>query len=836
MDLTILINAYQKNCFKLLETINSQIDIKKFNPQVIIFNSNSRYEYNNFNLINCDRQYVNSLIQNNNVLYLTPNLILSDPNTLSKLNELSQCTIIDCNGAVYTNIKNIDIIEKDIIFNSNYIDFNTVFSTSNLPENYNNYYLYIWKSENIYKLKTDIEKEYFLSTMCHLVENKIDLSVENHFLYKYVNRAFLAHFAINVLGREYQYNNNLLKIYVAQLICDYDNCLVQTFKLLSDDNFYNLSGLCYKNIVNQLKAKHKEIKNYAYVLYLSNDTYLYGTITTYISLLLNNCKYPIYCCITNNLLPETIQTLKEFNLFTIEVDKITPNDISLKYYRADDGSLFENNHWYRAFGKISIFNLETFNKIVYLDSDMQVVQNIDELFDKPHMSAVRAGEDLDWLNSGIMVIEPNSTEFNKLLEIVYNNEDATIYNDEGIIKTYDPDWNSKVELHLSPIYNLNTLNQEEIKQNYNISTNELKVYHQIGKKPWEYNYELFNNYIDSLNWKYRDFSLTLIHYYSLYDEIKNINHQNKLLTIIIPTHNESIEQIAPLFYSISNQKNVNWEQIEIIVGNNNDNYLKILPFIMSLPIFKYIKLVPNNFNTIGGHEEYMIQISSGKYFWILNADDEIQNENAVQVILDNIYKNPNLNMYDYSYELVTETGTSVVGYELNCSAIWTKILQKQYILDNDIHFHPWLITCEDCYYLETLTSNNNLKWIFYDFPIYKHIVFSTSTGGQYNSSIKTKLECYLDIIRKLEYEITYVINHNNETKIEDLIYFQFSYLYWYITQFNEFPKYKKLLENIVGNFLANYSKYTNRCLEEIVYNYFNNNETSIEWLKRILKV
>ena len=173
MDLTILINAYQKNCFKLLETINSQIDIKKFNPQVIIFNSNSRYEYNNFNLINCDRQYVNSLIQNNNVLYLTPNLILSDPNTLSKLNELSQCTIIDCNGAVYTNIKNIDIIEKDIIFNSNYIDFNTVFSTSNLPENYNNYYLYIWKSENIYKLKTDIEKEYFLSTMCHLVENKI---------------------------------------------------------------------------------------------------------------------------------------------------------------------------------------------------------------------------------------------------------------------------------------------------------------------------------------------------------------------------------------------------------------------------------------------------------------------------------------------------------------------------------------------------------------------------------------------------------------------------------------------------------------------------------------
>ena len=125
----------------------------------------------------------------------------------------------------------------------------------------------------------------------------------------------------------------------------------------------------------------------------------------------------------NNSLKKVKDKIRE----TIEVDKITPNDISLKYYRADDGSLFENNHWYRAFGKISIFNLETFNKIVYLDSDMQVVQNIDELFDKPHMSAVRAGEDLDWLNSGIMVIEPNSTEFNKLLEIVYNNEDATIY-------------------------------------------------------------------------------------------------------------------------------------------------------------------------------------------------------------------------------------------------------------------------------------------------------------------------------------------------------------------------------------------------------------------------
>jgi hypothetical protein len=71
-----------------------------------------------------------------------------------------------------------------------------------------------------------------------------------------------------------------------------------------------------------------------------------------------------------------------------------------------------NPNWKHTYSKLRIFEQREFDKIVYLDADMLICKNIDELFDKPHMSAVNAGGMLpelsSWVQLGscVMVIEP----------------------------------------------------------------------------------------------------------------------------------------------------------------------------------------------------------------------------------------------------------------------------------------------------------------------------------------------------------------------------------------------------------------------------------------------
>ena len=53
--------------------------------------------------------------------------------------------------------------------------------------------------------------------------------------------------------------------------------------------------------------------------------------------------------------------------------------------------LDNNNHrFFYTYSKLRIFEEIYFDKIVFLDSYMLICQNIDELFDKPHWSAVNA--------------------------------------------------------------------------------------------------------------------------------------------------------------------------------------------------------------------------------------------------------------------------------------------------------------------------------------------------------------------------------------------------------------------------------------------------------------
>ena len=157
----------------------------------------------------------------------------------------------------------------------------------------------------------------------------------------------------------------------------------------------------------------------AYTTILSTDSYLPGVLSLFESIRRTNTKISDFVVIINQeIKKETINRLKESRIIVKIMPKIeAPQEIKSK------NKLFP--HWNNTFDKFNIFNLTEYDKVVYLDSDIYVSENIDELFEKPNMSAVIAGKSYPFnkhwneLNSGVMVIEPKEGIREELINRMY---------------------------------------------------------------------------------------------------------------------------------------------------------------------------------------------------------------------------------------------------------------------------------------------------------------------------------------------------------------------------------------------------------------------------------
>lgn len=116
-----------------------------------------------------------------------------------------------------------------------------------------------------------------------------------------------------------------------------------------------------------------------------------------------------------------------------------------------DASEYVNNnsfqYWIHTFDKLNIFELIEFEKILYLDSDLYINKNIDELFDFPNMSVVIAGKGYvkEWveMNSEVIVIEPEYGLKDKMIHILKNEKFDKNIGDQDIINRYF-DWKNKI--------------------------------------------------------------------------------------------------------------------------------------------------------------------------------------------------------------------------------------------------------------------------------------------------------------------------------------------------------------------------------------------------------
>ena len=160
---------------------------------------------------------------------------------------------------------------------------------------------------------------------------------------------------------------------------------------------------------------HTMSANYAYVTMATSKNYLPGLMAMYLSLKQTGTHIPLYAMLPHNLVvaePKAIDSLQKSGVNILKYS----HSVDIPQQLIDNNATQGDHRFSHTFDKLLIFGLTQFDKIVFLDADIQILHSLDHLFNMPHMSAMIAGRSYpgneDWidLTSGIMTIIPQTEE------------------------------------------------------------------------------------------------------------------------------------------------------------------------------------------------------------------------------------------------------------------------------------------------------------------------------------------------------------------------------------------------------------------------------------------
>lgn len=270
----------------------------------------------------------------------------------------------------------------------------------------------------------------------------------------------------------------------------------------------------------------------AWLCFISSDNYIYYALNLYRSLMRTNTKYPLYCAVTKNISQRTRNILKTVGINLLELDTTDIEHSGIVQRGAKIGVC---KKYLNALTKLDLFKFDDmFKKVVYLDVDLHIFANIDELFDKPHMSAVEdvapARQHLKYIEgesifcSGLLVwdFEHNKGLIQKIISELDKLPENRQWHDQSILNYYYQDWIHKKELHLDPTYGLMVCT--ELLSKFNIPNPKIRHYVQNGKEhiPFTSQYKLPKFSCDLTR------KLVIQYYQMIADSVKYFNEAYEL--------------------------------------------------------------------------------------------------------------------------------------------------------------------------------------------------------------------------------------------------------------------------------------------------------------------
>ena len=219
-----------------------------------------------------------------------------------------------------------------------------------------------------------------------------------------------------------------------------------------------------------------------YVTVLSSDNYLPGVLA-----LTRNigefCRFPLLVLASQDLSAGTYAQLDRRKIPYVHAADI---DVPEELLAATQEHSWYR-HWAKSLFKLRIFDLVEYDKIVFVDCDMMLLDSVDEVFDFPDVSAVIAGGDYPgnegWvdLNSGFLAIVPREGLSERIAALIPQvAAEKAIFGDQDLMQAYFTGWRDNTALHMDGGYNV----YFEHYQFY-LKKGPVKVVHFIGRrKPW----------------------------------------------------------------------------------------------------------------------------------------------------------------------------------------------------------------------------------------------------------------------------------------------------------------------------------------------------------------
>jgi glycogenin glucosyltransferase len=142
-----------------------------------------------------------------------------------------------------------------------------------------------------------------------------------------------------------------------------------------------------------------------------------------------------------------------------------------------------------TFTKLHCWNLTQFDKCVFLDADVLILQNCDELFEREEFSAAA---DVGWpdiFNSGVFVFKPSVETYGKLIQFA-DTVGSFDGGDQGLLNQYFSEWSTGDSSNRLPfLYNTASTATYSYLPAFKHFNKNIKILHFIGDtKPWQQNF------------------------------------------------------------------------------------------------------------------------------------------------------------------------------------------------------------------------------------------------------------------------------------------------------------------------------------------------------------
>lgn len=178
------------------------------------------------------------------------------------------------------------------------------------------------------------------------------------------------------------------------------------------------------------------------------------------------------------------------------------------------------------------------------------------------------------------------------------------------------------------------------------------------------------------------------------------------LSLVIPFYQETSAELFPLFSTIATQKGLDFSRFEVILVHDGP---REEPFSgTEFAVFPHltIRLLEMSENRGPGVARQVgLDHALGKYVMFCDCDDLLQNVGILQAMLESMEEHGwDALSTPWLEEHIGESGTNFVTHEIECTWLHGKMFLREFLVQNNIRFHPELRVHEDSYFLSLLVN------------------------------------------------------------------------------------------------------------------------------------